>query len=152
MTKKQVQFTGVNKDILSWKSGTTAALKSQIGMLTTEGKGKLLSQLRGYVDHDNDGSIYRIAFKFPRHGIFIMKGVGRGYVMEDGRVIRAVRKNNAVYTIDGSIERHPKDWFNPVIEKRLPLLAEKIANHYADRAVDQIDHVRVAGINETFKI
>jgi hypothetical protein len=152
MTKERVQFTGVNKEILSWKSGTTSALKSQIGMLTSEGKGELISKLRGYVDHDPNGTIYRVAWKFPKHGIFLIQGTGRGYVLEDGKVIRAVRKNNAIYRISKSIERHPKDWFNPVLEARIPELSRRISQYYADKAVEQIDNVRVSGTKRNFKI
>lgn len=148
----KIQFTGVNKDILNWKSGTTSALKAQIGMLTSEGKGKLMSSLKGYVNHDPDGSIYSITWKFARHGIFLIKGVGRGYIMQDGKIMRAVRKNNAIYTINDTIERHPKDWFNPVIDARMPNLTQKIANYYANEAVEQIDSVKVGGINRNYNV
>ena len=156
MVKKgKVKFTGVNKEILRWKSGTTAALKSQIGMLTSEGKGELMKNLSGYVNQDADGAISSLSWRFPRHGIFLIKGVGRGYVIEDGRVIRAVRKNNTLYMISDTIEREPKDWFNPVIEQRIPKLSKMVADYYADQGVKQIDGHKprtVTGINKSFNI
>lgn len=152
MAKQQVQFTGVNAAILQWKSATTAALKSQIGMLTSSGKGELIQKLRGYVDHDPNGTIYRMAWKFPRHGIYLIKGVGRGYIMQDGRIIRAVRKDNRIMTINKSIQRHPKDWFNPVIEARIDDLAEKVSSFYADQAAEQITSIQVGGAGRSFKI
>ena len=156
MVKKgKVQFTGINQKLLRWKSGTTAALKSQIGMLTSEGKGELMSELRGYVNQDPDGAISSFSWSFPRHGIFLIKGVGRGYVIEDGKIMRAVRKNNTLYTISDTIEREPKDWFNPVIEKRIPELSKMVANYYAEQGVKQIDGHKprtVTGINKSFNI
>ena len=152
MAKQKVQFTGVNKEILKWKSRTTAALKSQIGMLTSEGKGKLISSLRGYVDHDPNGTIYRVAWKFAKHGIFLIQGTGRGYVLEDGKVIRAVRRNNAIYRINKKIERHPKDWFNPVIEARIQELSQKVSQYYADKAAEQIESIYASGTQRNYKI
>lgn len=155
MAKKKVQFTGVNRKIVQWKSTTTAELKSAISMLTSEGKGQLLNELRGYVNHDPDGSIYSVSWKFPRHGIFIIKGVGRGYMIIDNQVVRAVKKNSAVYTVSGTIERQPQDWFNPVIENRIPVLAQMISDYYADQAVEQIDQprpMRVHGNNKTYNL
>ena len=146
MAKQKVQFTGVNKEILLWKSKTTAALKSQIGMLTSKEDVDLIDKLRGYVDHDPNGTIYRVAWKMPRYGIFLIKGVGRGYVMVDGQIIRAVRKGNALYTVQKKIKRHPKDWFNPVIELRIPELSERVGQYYADKAAEQIENFHAAGI------
>ena len=153
----KVEFTGVNARILKWKSATTGALKNMVSMLTTEGKGELLNKLRGYVNHDADGTIWSISWKFPVQGIFIIKGVGRGYVIEDGKIMRAVRKNNALHVIGGTIERHPQDWFNPVIEQRIPELANMISNFYADEAVDAVGPQdrrvrRISGINKTWEL
>jgi hypothetical protein len=141
MTKEKIQFRGINREIISWKSETTQQLQIKIGMLTSEGKDRLISQIKGYVNHDPDGSIYSMSWKFPKHGVFVIQGVGRGYVLVDGKVKRGVMRGNSFYSISDTIERHPKDWFNPVIDQRMPELTEKVANYYADKAADQIESV-----------
>ena len=54
--------------------------------------------------------------------VFVHKGVGKGTPI--GMV--------------GSTNRKPKEWFNPVIDKRVELLADKVAEHSADIVVNNI--------------
>lgn len=63
------------------------------------------------------GVINKIRFKFPRHGVFVHKGVGRG---------------------DDS-NRTPKEWFNPVIEPNTEELGDIVADMYGDMAVNSIN-------------
>ena len=75
------------------------------------------------------GEIYLVGFVFPRHGVFVHKGVGRGWQMQGGKVVRVSK---------GEItkDRKPKDWLNSEIEKRLPKLAADISEIKADAVVD----------------
>src|SRR6056297_1024513 len=99
-----------NNQLVAWKSKTTNLLKGQISTLTSKGKGELLSGLKGYINFNKEGDAWQALWKFPRHGIFVFKGVGRGYTIVDGRVVRAVNRGNALYYIDKKIARYPKDW------------------------------------------
>jgi len=60
--------------------------------------------------------IVRLGFTFPRHGVFLQKGVSRGHPV--------------------SSPRQAKDWFNGVISRNLPELMDIIGNYYADQAVN----------------
>ncbi|MCY1720153.1 hypothetical protein OU798_07355 [Prolixibacteraceae bacterium Z1-6] len=62
------------------------------------------------------GEIYSITFQFERHGVFVHKGVSRGHGVGN--------------------ERTAFEWFNPVLEKHIPELANRIAEHNANAAVN----------------
>lgn len=145
--------TEYNQKIVAWKSATTGLLKAQISMLSSKGKGELLSKLKGYVNFNPEGDAWQAIWKFPIHGIFMFKGVGRGYTLVDGRIVRAVHRGSAVYFIDKKFVRMPKDWLNGVFEMQVPKLADIMAEYWADRAVDQaIPEFEVKGINKKYKI
>ena len=75
------------------------------------------------------GVIDRATFSFERHGVFVHKGVGKGYQMQGGMVVR---------TAKGPVtkERKPNEWFNPVLDQSLPELANKLAEINADAVLN----------------
>lgn len=95
------------------------------------------------------GMIDYIGFNMERHGVFVHKGVGRGYVMEGGMVIRARKpgKEQQLYAkaqnrvlgpikIDADMKRRAVEWFNPILDAAMPGLADKIAEMNAEAAVN----------------
>jgi hypothetical protein len=68
---------------------------------------------------DRSGEIYSIRFSFPRHGIFVEHGVGRGRPITSSR-------------------RRPRPWLSVVIPNQVDRLADIIAADYADLAVRDI--------------
>ena len=62
------------------------------------------------------GEIDTITFSFERHGVFVHKGVGRGHPISNPRTAF--------------------EWFNPVLDKRLPELANSIAAVNADAVLN----------------
>lgn len=72
-----------------------------------------------------------VGFSFERHGVFVHKGVGRGYESNgNGFVTRTARYPARVR------ERIAVEWFNPVLDRNIPKLADEIANINADAAVN----------------
>jgi hypothetical protein len=128
--------TEYNRKVIAWKSGVTKALKASVSTLTSKGKGDLLRDIRGYVDFNKDGDPWRVIWKFPVHGVYIFKGVARGYLMVNGRIVRAIQRGNATFLIDKTIVRNPIDWYNNVIDSRVPALADIMASYYGDKSVD----------------
>lgn len=115
----------VNAEIRSWASGTQSAMRNNIRSMSTKGKGELVRMTHEYFRQF--GQINRVAFRFPKHGVFFAKGVGEGYRS----------KNGVVYKVKpGPMMRHPKDWFNSTLDQRIPILAEKLANTMANAAVN----------------
>jgi len=72
-----------------------------------------------------------VSFSFERHGVFVHKGVGRGYNIQGDAVIRTTKAAM-------SAPRNPVHWFNPVLEKYIPLLANDIAIINANAALNAV--------------
>lgn len=90
---------------------------------------KLADSIGSYTKKDVD-RIFKIAFKFERHGVFVHKGVGRGYVAAGNGFVNRIAKGPQVH------QRVAVEWFNPVLDQYLPELADKIAKINADAAVN----------------
>lgn len=75
------------------------------------------------------GAIELVSFNFERHGVFVHKGVGRGYEMQGGKVVR---------TAKGEMKkpRYAVEWFNPVLDKYVPELADAIALQQTNAVVN----------------
>jgi len=143
--------TAYNQEIVQWKSDTTNLLRAQIASMTSKGKGELLASLRGYINFSAEGDAYAAVWKFERQGIFIYKGVGRGYQVANGKIIRVVHNKDNTITIGRRLERQPNDWINPVFKQRIPVLVEILANYYADKAVHEF-FVKGIGTDKNIKI
>ena len=76
------------------------------------------------------GVIDQASIIFERHGVFVHKGVGRGYKMVGGSVVRTAKSINPFRT------RVPKEWFNPAIDQLLPELVEKLEKINADAVIN----------------
>lgn len=74
--------------------------------------------------------VFRIGFNFPREGIYIHYGVGRGYYRRGGQTVRAAK----FAPRDKDKIRRPKDWFNPIVRSKLPEL-DKVVENYGDGLV-----------------
>lgn len=72
------------------------------------------------------GGIDTITFSFERHGVFVHKGVGRGYPLKGSGAI----KNPSGKT------RVAVEWFNPILDQNMPELANRIAEINADAALN----------------
>ncbi len=72
-----------------------------------------------------------VSFSFERHGIFVHKGVGKGYEMQGGVVVRTTKAATG-------LTRNPVSWFNPILEKYIPLLANEIAVVNANAALNAV--------------
>jgi hypothetical protein len=141
------QIEEFNKEVIQWGFRTRNLLKSSIAGLSMKGKGDLMRQLQ--VKNKKDyGEIDRVIFNFPRHGVFFHKGVGRGYIVVAGRVIRGKRNNPSKHgsnTMDntiqhaatGPLKRFAKPWFTPVFEREIPRLADIITRLKADSILEQ---------------
>ena len=90
----------------------------------------LAESIGSYTKKDFD-AITKIAFKFERHGVFVHKGVGRGYRANGGGFVNRTAKHPA-----RGPERVAVEWFNPVLDRFLPELVEKIARINADAVVN----------------
>jgi hypothetical protein len=147
-----------NQQIKEWSQDMRRALKAQISMMSSKGKKELVRSLR-YKTKVQNKEIIKIAFEFSHHGVFWHYGVGRGYIREGGKVIRgrnaskfekayAARKNRqagkVLYSGNAAIKRQPKEWFDPVYEKRIDSLGDILADHHGDDFFVEFDKMKIA--------
>lgn len=128
-----------NEVINKWVPKVRRALRSSArwfsdgkdGFVMRKGRGeKKLAQSIGSYSKKDQGAINMVAFSMERHGVFVHKGVGRGYnARGNGFVTR---------TAKGPMERQriAVEWFNPILDKNVPALADDIARVNADAAVN----------------
>ena len=72
-----------------------------------------------------------VSFSFERHGVFVHKGVGRGYEINGNAVVRTA-------TGPMSAPRNPAPWFNAVLNIHVPKLANDIAEVNANAALNAV--------------
>lgn len=144
MTTINEEIQAFNQDVAGWNKRFSNHLRARIRSLSQKGKGDLLRSLYSQT-YRRDGEIDRIGYAFDRHGVFWQKGVGRGYVMQGGRIRWGIKarigrnlhdKRTDFRAVSGEIGRKPVDWFNQPLEKHIEELADIVANHYADRIVN----------------
>lgn len=130
-----------NQVVRTWTTRVKGMLKQSAGQFvhgkegsaTREGsrtEHKLRPSLHGTVTYSHgisDGS----SFKIQRHGVFVHKGVGRGYKMQSGMVVRTAKSANP-----DPRPRVPIDWFNHIINAHAPQLADQIGEINADAAIN----------------
>jgi hypothetical protein len=147
----EISIDEYNKRITAWGTATGVKIRNQIRAFSQDGKGDLLRSLRSKA-YKIYGEVDRLAYHFARHGVFWHKGVGRGYRMIGGKVMRVSGSASNQYwkeyaklknrTFDHkvlkgySMKRHPEEWFNPVITENIERLADIVTEMRADQAVN----------------
>ena len=152
------QIQAFNKDVAGWGKrvrnqtifnarklkNPAARPRSKVKTMRSNDE-EVLSQSIGEKTYKSDGEIDCIGFSFARHGVFWQKGVGRGYVMQNGIVTRGQKKRIGINKHDkrttfiataGPIRRKPVDWFNGLISREVETLADIVADLYADRVIN----------------
>lgn len=92
---------------------------------------KLQPTIKGKVNYEHGISV-GASFRFERHGVFVHKGVGRGYQMQGGMVVRTAKNP------PNPRPRVPVDWFNHIIDSSVPELAERVGRINADAAINAV--------------
>ena len=148
---QDIDMEEYNRRVARWGSELAGKIRSSIRMLTSKGKGDLVKSLR-LKTGKWFGEIDKLSYHFERHGVFLHKGVGRGYQMSGGKVIRvsgskdiahwkkyALSKNREMKpkVLRGyMMERRPVEWFNPVVQDNIEQLADMVTEMNADKAVN----------------
>ncbi|HZK97077.1 MAG TPA: hypothetical protein VFC67_22950 [Prolixibacteraceae bacterium] len=125
-----------NEAVSKWSSMVQRRLRQSLQQFnngknsTVQRPGRAERMLRTSLNSktkQNYGVIDRVSVQFERHGVFVHKGVGNGYKMQGGTVIRTAKK-----PIPDPGPRVAVEWFNPILDQTLPELADKLANKLAD--------------------
>lgn len=140
------KLTAFNKEVERWQDSVTIQLKAAIGSRSL----RIARELEPKAYTDNYGLINRLGFSFPRHGVYIHKGAGRGQGGFTGSKWSYLKRINGV-EINTSIIRHTNPaslgkqdegnrrayrWFDPVIKNRLPELADICMRYFDTMLID----------------
>ncbi len=146
LLKKTVNLDAFNKDVRAWGNKTASVLRTTVKSRFSKGKTtnriyrsgihqgkserKLAGSIRAKFRKEPGGEqIDTIGFNLERHGVFLQKGVGRGYVAQGGGVARIAKSE------DAKAFRNKDDWFNGTLQKRIPELSEIIVKHTGNAIV-----------------
>lgn len=140
------RLTAFNKEVEQWQDSVSKQLRASIGSRSL----RIARELQPKAYTDNYGLINRLGFSFPRHGVYIHKGAGRGQGGFMGSKWSYLKRVNGV-EINTSIIRHTNPeslgkqnegkrlayhWFDPVIKNRLPELADICIRYFDTMIID----------------
>ena len=127
-----------NRDVKAWGDESVSALRRSVHSLIS--RDVVLSdsiKSKVYFDRRYTREANRVGFSFAREGIFIHHGARRGrggYIGSswlDKHGTRKFRDPESAGKMQGGIK-----WFDPVMERRIPQLADIVANYSADIQVN----------------
>lgn len=130
-----------NAECANWSTFVTAELRSEARMrFSNDG---LASTINGNIRYDKKYKIeaQSLGFSFARHGVYLHYGASRGY----GGVVGSKWKDkngNVHQTNPNSLgkmntgSRQAVHWFNPVLKKNLPRLADIAAEYCLDMTIN----------------
>lgn len=136
-----------NKDVEDWATLTKHVLRYSIKSKVKRNV-YLSDSLKANIYHDEKygKEVNKVGFSFAREGIYIHKGAGRGqggYI--GGRWINrhGQRKQRAAESagLQGTGNRKPIEWFDPVVESRLPRLFDIILEYSAGMMIASMDNL-----------
>jgi hypothetical protein len=117
--------TQLKTSVLQFADGKTQSFIIRKRKIGNQKEFKLILSLDSKT-HKEYSSIDGVGFLFERHGVFVHKGVGRGY-KADGTVSVKHPSGNP---------RQPVEWFNPIMQQKVPELANRLAQISADAVLN----------------
>lgn len=133
-----------NEIVKNWASSMRVKLKASAAQFKKGKKGTIVRKSKSGAERNEEklidsikhrvyyahGIAEGVGFRIERHGVFVHKGVGRGYKMVNGMVIRYATGP----MINGG--RKPVDWFNSIVDQDTEKLANDLAQVNADASVN----------------
>lgn len=134
-TKVRSQLKDSASRFTKGKSGTVMRGRGKFrgygkGMSAPRKEDKLVKSVAHRVMYKH-GISEGVTFRFERHGVFVHKGVGRGYKMVGGQVVRYAKGSP-------NPGRSPVDWFNVIINHNTEDLANKVADINANASINAL--------------
>jgi hypothetical protein len=122
-----LNFEKANERIQEWTIQTRTELKEQIrseGILHRNNSRSPVAAVNALKTSlkRTDGLTSRISFKFPKHMIYVHKGVGKDTPIEKA----------------GTTNRKAKPWFNPVIDERIDQLADIVVEEIGSAIINNL--------------
>lgn len=132
-----------NQNVKLWSQKTRNQIVSVAPRSDKERGGRHLKEGISYQTKQNYGVVWKTAFKFPKQGIYVHYGVGRGWTRSGGGVVRGksdsyTRKKDYNITSSQTKGRTAIDWFNSVIKANIGELADHTQEYYGDEAMRKL--------------
>ncbi len=145
MLRHKMVIPKFNAAVRQWGRTTAAQLKRSAAGASQKGKtsprtyasglhkGKTERMLKesikaNYRKERGGEQIETIGFGLERHGVFLQKGVGRGYAMRGTSPQRIAKSEPIAF-------RDRKNWFNSVLDQRISSLQAILTQHAGDAIV-----------------
>jgi len=119
-----IDYNAFNADLRAWGKSTAGKVKISASRFS-HGDGSLRKSIRAKFGRSGV-EINRIGFNLERHGVFLQKGVGRGYVFQNGGAQRIAKSDMPTRP------RFAVNWFNDVVESELDGLYRIVRQHAGD--------------------
>ena len=158
-----------NRRVKQWGKEVERTSHGAVVRLTRAYSGALRDTLHSVVSFAReDGVAQWVGFRFPRHGVFVSYGVGRGWVRQGGTVVRArlVRRGSKEFNrySEKGYERNakldiivplsspakkrvPKDWLDSNIDASIEKLGDIAGEYYGDESMrhvlEEFDRMRI---------
>lgn len=122
-----INTTKLNAQVRSWAAGSAQHMQQEAKSLgithrsNSQSNGSSIDKIFSAVK-TKFRIAERISFKFPRHMVFVHKGVGKG------TPISAV----------GTTNRKAKEWFEKPMKNDIEMLADIVQDHFGDAAVSNV--------------
>ena len=126
-----------------WSEIVQAAKNRYMQLVTSTGRsGDGLDSFKGNTRSEY-GEVTSMGLRFNRYLIYLHKGAGKGRGGSKGSSWTSAkgiqrRTNPASFGKMNSGSRKAKEWLNPVLDEKIPELADVVAGFKADIAVKQI--------------
>lgn len=119
-----------NAQVGAWANRINAALQAKLTTMGIGKKGQLSRSIKSNLWHfgkkvQKGQEVTSIGFSFKPQGIYVHLGLGRGYEMDGGIVVKKTRNSKT----NIQMMRQPKDWFDSTITEHLGEL-EQIVTDY----------------------
>lgn len=141
------RLTEFNQAVDKWQRSVAAQLRAGIASRSM----RIARDLRPTTYTDKYGLINQLGFTFPRHGIYIHKGAGRGQGGTIGSNWTQLKRINGIEVSTGIIRhtnpdslnasqgegnRRAYEWFDPVIRNRINELQDIVTRYFDTMIID----------------
>ncbi len=131
-----------NDAVRQWGRATREEVRQALASVGAKNTGRLIREVNVRMGQQF-GRANRVTFGFPRYLVWVEKSAGKGYGGKKGS--RWTTNGETRRTNKGSLgkmgtgARPARPAFNPVMDRRVPVLASIAAQFWADAAVKGID-------------
>lgn len=147
MAQDADRVTEFNNAINAWQNSVAAQLRAAIASRSM----RIARELHPKAYTDKYGIINQLGFSFPRHGIYIHKGAGRGQGGTIGsnwtklKTINGIEVStgivkhtnpNSLNASQGTGNRKAYEWFDPIIRNRISELSDIVMRYYDTMLID----------------